>query len=309
MLNISHVTPNKGEIVMQQVLGEFEEYLIKERELSENTMECYLRDIRQYSEFLKAQSLHDFSETNRTTLISYMLYLQKQGVSPATLLRKLSSLRGFYRFLLLHNVITTDPTLNLETPKVVKKLPTGLTMEEVEILLDQPVCTDSKGIRDKSMLELLYATGIRVSELIDLNISDVNLTMGYIRCAKADKERIIPIGTVALKYLNLYLQQARGALVKDKMENSLYVNFHGKRMTRQGFWKIVKYYTKKANINKDITPHTLRHSFAIHLLDNGADIRAVQEMLGHSDVSTTQLYTQVTSKRLKEIYNKTHPRA
>jgi len=296
---------------MVQILGEFEAYLTQERDLSSNTLECYLRDIRQYMDFLQSHMPGecDLASTSRTTIISYMLYLQKNGVSSATLLRKISSLRGFYRFLLLKKQIDSDPTLQLEMPKLEKKIPTGLTMEEVEKLLLQPTCNDAKGLRDKAMLELLYATGIRVSELIELSLDDVNINMGYIRCIKGKKERIIPIGSIAVKYLKLYLQQGRSSLVKNMEENALFVNFHGKKMTRQGFWKIVKFYTNKAKIKKVITPHTLRHSFAIHLLNNGADIRAVQEMLGHSDVSTTQVYTKVASNRLKEIYDKTHPRA
>jgi integrase/recombinase XerD len=207
-------------------------------------------------------------------------------------------------------IIDKDPTINLESPKVEKKLPTILTSKEVELLLEQPDCSDFKGIRDKSMLELLYATGIRVSELVALDCSDISIELGYIKCSKSnDRERVIPVGTIALEVLEKYMNEVRPAMVRDKSVKALYVNYQGKRLTRQGFWKIIKSYTNKARIKKDITPHTLRHSFAAHLLENGADLKSVQEMLGHSDISTTQIYAQITRNRIKEVYKKAHPRA
>lgn len=206
--------------------------------------------------------------------------------------------------------IDSDPSANLESPKVEKKLPSVLTKKEVELLLEQPIPTDAKGARDKAMLELLYATGIRVSELISLELDDIDVTSGNIVCKRSDnKVRSIPIGNIALKYLKLYLSDFRKRLCTDEQNNFLFVNFHGNKMTRQGFWKIIKYYTTKARINKVITPHTLRHSFAVHLVENGADLQVIQEMLGHSDISTTQIYSKMNKNRVKEVYSKTHPRA
>jgi integrase/recombinase XerD len=206
--------------------------------------------------------------------------------------------------------VDTDPSANLESPKVEKKLPSILTKKEVEVLLDQPIPIDAKGARDKAMLELLYATGIRVTELISLNIGDINLNSGSIVCKSSEiKSRTIPLGNIAVKYVKLYLDSFRKKLCSNEDSTLLFVNFHGQKMTRQGFWKIIKYYTSKANINKIITPHTLRHSFAVHLIENGADLQAIQEMLGHSDISTTQVYSRVNKNKIKEVYSKTHPRA
>lgn len=295
---------------MMDLIKQFLEYLKKVRNLSDNTIESYGRDLRQYIEYLESKNIFSFRNTNKTTIISYLLYLQKKGRATSTISRNLASIRAFYQYLLSQKVIDRDPTLNLESPKIEKKLPRILTNEEVELLLEQPDCSDIKGIRDKSMLELLYATGIRVSELVALDYTDVNLELGYIKCSKNnDKERIIPVGSLALEALDKYIKYSRPHLVRDKSNKALFVNYLGKRLTRQGFWKIVKSYTSKANIGKGITPHTLRHSFAAHLLENGADLKSVQEMLGHSDISTTQIYTQVIKNRLKEVYKKAHPRA
>ncbi|HHU63196.1 MAG TPA: site-specific tyrosine recombinase XerD [Clostridiales bacterium] len=294
---------------MDKYLNEFIGYLINQKGVSENTLDSYTRDLKQYIAFLKKQHLSQLKEITKATVISYILFLQKKGNKTTTVSRKLSSIRNFHRFLLYKRYMDQDPTQDLESPKIERRFPNYLTTTEVELLLDQPVLSDAKGIRDKAMLELLYATGIRVSELVQLNLSDVNMDLGYIKCSKGAKERIIPLGSLAIKYLRIYLDTCRSAMIKNPKENALFVNCHGSRLTRQGFWKIVKYYTSKAKINKGITPHTLRHSFAMHLLDNGADIKAVQEMLGHSDVSTTQVYTQLANNRIKEIYKKTHPRA
>jgi len=291
-------------------IAKFTNYLSSEKELSHNTIESYSRDLRQFNEYLNENRLNDLMDVNKTLIITYLMHLQKKGKSVATISRNIASLRCFYQYLLNEGMISKDPTINLQSPKQEKKLPSILTPKEVEILLEQPNLESSKGIRDKAMLELLYAAGIRVSELIALNVSDVNLDMGYISCSRdTSNERVIPIGKIAVDILNTYVSEHRGLLVKDPEENSLFVNYHGKRLTRQGFWKIVKSYTKKANINKKITPHTLRHSFAAHLLQNGADLKSVQEMLGHSDISTTQIYTLVTKNRIKEVYKKAHPRA
>lgn len=295
---------------MDSNLHNFNGYLEVEKELSYNTIESYNRDLKQFSNYLRENGIFDFANVNKTLIITYLMSLQKSGKSVSTVSRNIASLRSFYQFLLNEGIISKDPTINLQSPKQEKKLPSILTPKEVEILLEQPNLDSSKGIRDKAMLELLYASGIRVSELIALNIDDINLYMDYIISSKdTPNERVIPIGKMAVNYLGIYIEKHRMSFVKDSEEKSLFVNYHGKRLTRQGFWKIVRGYTKQAKINKNITPHTLRHSFAAHLLQNGADLKSVQEMLGHADISTTQVYTLVTKNKIKEVYKKAHPRA
>ncbi len=295
---------------MNDLLEQFTNYIRDVRKLSDNTVESYGRDLRQYIEYISGKNIHSLKNTNKTTIITYLLYLQKSGRATSTISRNLASIRAFYQYLASERIIDKDPTMDLESPRVEKRIPTILSNKEVELLLDQPDCSDAKGTRDKSMLELLYATGIRVSELVSLNIRDINIELGYIQCSKNnDKERIIPVGTIALDILNKYVENIRPGLLRDKSEEALYVNYKGERLTRQGFWKIIKGYKNKAKINKAITPHTLRHSFAAHLIENGADLKSVQEMLGHSDISTTQIYTQLTKNRIKDVYNKAHPRA
>lgn len=294
---------------MNQLIHEFITYLSVERGLATNTLESYGRDLRQYSEYLEADS-ETLDAVSRSTVVAYLLHLQGQGKATATIARRLAALKAFYQFLLRERRINQDPTANLESPKLEKRLPKVLTVREVERLLAQPDPAQPAGMRDRAMLELLYATGIRVSELVSLSVVDVNLEMGYIRCSgKGAKERIVPLGSLAIQSCREYLERARGRLVKHESEEALFVNHHGHRLTRQGFWKIVKKYADDAKIEKEITPHTLRHSFATHLLENGADLRSVQEMLGHADISTTQIYTHVTKGRLKEVYARTHPRA
>ncbi|MGE5485209.1 MAG: site-specific tyrosine recombinase XerD [Ignavibacteriales bacterium] len=295
---------------MNNLIGEFMNYLSTERGLAMNTLESYGRDLRQYYEYLQSSGKDPLEKATRATVVAYLLFLQKQGKATATIARRLAALRSFYQFLLREKYVDKDPTANLESPKLEKRLPKVLTIKEVETLLKQPNPVTASGLRDKAMLELLYATGIRVSELISLNVDDISLDMGYIRCSgKGSKERIVPVGSVAVKCVADYLGSGRGRLVPDRDEQALFVNHHGKRLTRQGFWKIVKRYAHDARISKEITPHTLRHSFATHLLENGADLRSVQEMLGHADISTTQIYTHITKGRLKEVYARTHPRA
>ncbi|ABR48676.1 tyrosine recombinase XerD [Alkaliphilus metalliredigens QYMF] len=294
---------------MDILINNFIIYLKNEKHLSTNTLESYKRDVKQFTSYLAGSDIHDIEETTKTTIITYLFYLQKEGRAASTISRSLASLRSFYHYLLLHKKVDIDPTFNLESPKMVKKPPNILTLEEVELLLQQPLNTTPKGIRDKAMLELLYATGIRVTELISLNLEDVNVNLGYIRCCNNTKERVIPIGTLSLIALQKYINYYRDAFTKDNEEKSLFLNYHGGRLTRQGFWKIIKVYTKQAAIEKSITPHTLRHSFATHLIENGADLKSVQEMLGHSDISTTQVYAQLTKHKIKDVYNKTHPRA
>ncbi|RCX19307.1 integrase/recombinase XerD [Anaerobacterium chartisolvens] len=294
---------------MEALVEKFINFLERDKRLSLNTLQSYKRDIEQYITYLYGINLHNITSTNKTTVITYLLHLQKKGRATSTISRNLASIRSFYQYLSKNKVLDQDPTAELESPKVEKKLPQILSTQEVELLLDQPKCTDLKGYRDKAMLELLYATGIRVSELISLNMSDMNLDVGFIKCNKGSRERMIPIGSIAISAIHEYLNKSRGLLIQRNDERALFVNINGKRLTRQGFWKIIKQYKNQAKISKDITPHTLRHSFAAHLLENGADLRSIQEMLGHSDISSTQIYAQMAKNKIKEIYKKTHPRA
>ena len=295
---------------MDKLIERFIHYLAVERGLAQNTLDSYQRDLNNYTEFLTRSNIRDLNQTRRANIIAYLADLQRKGRATSTISRNLASLRSFYGFLIRDGLIDSDPTTNLESPKIEKRLPKVLTVQEVEALLEGPDLGDVCGLRDKAMLELLYATGIRVSELVALNLSDVNLNMGFLKCfGKGSKERIIPLGTMALTNVSDYVMRARVKLLRNQEEESLFLNHHGQRLSRQGFWKIIKKYATSATIEKEITPHTLRHYFATHLLENGADLRAVQEMLGHADISTTQIYTHLTKSRLKEVYAKTHPRA
>lgn len=294
---------------MEALVQNYMMFLEKDRQLSINTLESYKRDIEQYLSYLREIKIYNIFNTNKTTIITYLLYLQKKGRATSTISRNLASIRSFYQYMTKKQLIDHDPTSELESPKVERKLPQILSTQEVNLLLDQPKCKDLKGYRDKAMLELLYATGIRVSELISLDITDINLQHNFIKCTNGSKERTIPLGSIAVNALQKYLNDARVHLIQTDEKKALFVNVNGGRLTRQGFWKIVKQYKNQAKINKDITPHTLRHSFAAHLLENGADLRSVQEMLGHSDISSTQIYTQIVSNKIKEVYTKSHPRA
>lgn len=296
---------------MQDLIGDFINYLSVERGLASNTLESYGRDLRQYYEYLRGKGhLLSLQDASRASIISYLLQMEKQGKSPATIARRLAALKAFYQYLVRESLVERDPTANLESPKLDRRLPKVLTIGEVETLLRQPDAANTGGCRDKAMLEVLYATGIRVSELVALNAGDVNLEMQYVKClGKGSKERLVQIGTPACQAVVEYLARSRPKLVKDHGERSLFVNHHGRRMTRQGFWKIVKKYAAQAGIRKSITPHTLRHSFATHMLQGGADVRSVQEMLGHADISTTQVYTHINRKKIREEYQTSHPRA
>ncbi|WHH59436.1 site-specific tyrosine recombinase XerD [Petroclostridium sp. X23] len=294
---------------MEVLVQKFVDFLENEKGLSDNTLQSYRRDIQQYISYLQEINISNIAGVNKTAVITYLLYLQKKGRATSTISRNLASIRSFYQYLNKVSIVEQDPTQNLESPKVEKKLPQILSTQEVELLLEQPKCVDLKGYRDKAMLELLYATGIRVSELIYLDCDDINLEMGFIKCSKGNKERVIPLGTIAVNALESYLKKARPMMIQSQNEKSLFVNCNGRRLTRQGFWKIIKLYKNQAKINKEITPHTLRHSFAAHLLENGADLKSIQEMLGHSDISSTQIYAQLTKNKIKEVYKKTHPRA
>jgi integrase/recombinase XerD len=294
---------------MEALVQKFVNFLERDKRLSLNTLQSYRRDIEQYFTYLQEINLQNITNTNKTTVIAYLLYLQKKGRATSTISRNLASIRSFYQYIAKNKIVEIDPTSELESPKVEKKLPQILSTEEVELLLEQPQCIDLKGFRDKAMLELLYATGIRVTELITLNMQDISLEMAFIKCNKGSRERMIPIGSMAVAAVKEYLVKSRPLLIQKADEKALFVNINGGRLTRQGFWKIIKQYKNQAKISKDITPHTLRHSFAAHLLENGADLRSIQEMLGHSDISSTQIYAQIAKNKIKEIYKKTHPRA
>jgi integrase/recombinase XerD len=297
---------------MEDRLKDFMHFLIVEKGLAKNTIVSYERDIKSYLKYLKnIEAISDLNHVQRTHIVHFLKYLKDQGKSSKTIARHIASVRAFHQFLLREKAVDQDPTVHIESPQLERKLPKVLSLEEVETLLNAPREDNHYGLRDKAMLELLYATGIRVSELIGLNVGDVHLTMGFVRCiGKGNKERIIPLGRTAAHAIENYLNNGRAKfMTKKSAEEALFLNHHGKRLTRQGFWKILKRLTKEAGIEKELTPHTLRHSFATHLLENGADLRAVQEMLGHADISTTQIYTHVTKTRLKDVYSQFHPRA
>lgn len=289
--------------------AKYEAYLRDVKKSSENTLSSYLRDIRQLGDYLETHMDFMFEEADSETLSDYISALRAQGKSVATVSRSIASIKSFYSFLLSEGIISLNPSLVLVPDKSAQKLPQILTSREVELLLEQPECVDAKGYRDRAMLELLYATGIRVSELIALNVSDVNLSVGIITCRGRDRERVIPLYNRAIKALTEYIDFVRPQMILHQDETALFVNMSGERMSRQGFWKLIKSYQAKAGIEKTITPHTLRHSFAAHLLENGADIHAIQEMLGHADISSTQIYSHLIKKQLKDVYNKVHPRA
>jgi integrase/recombinase XerD len=294
---------------MEQRIVDFTEYLRNDKKSSENTVLSYARDLKGFSRFMKESGVLDPAKVNRTNVMAYVYELQKQNKAGATVSRNIASIRSFFQFLQKKGVVADNPAADLELPKVEKKVPEILSLEKVELLLEQPSGEEDKEVRDKAMLELLYATGIRVTELISLRVEDVNLPLEYIRCGGENKSRIIPIGAQAKFSLRRYLEKVRENMILRADEETLFVNCNGKPMTRQGFWKIIKAYAKKAGIEEDITPHMLRHSFAAHLIENGADLRSVQEMLGHSDISTTQIYTKLTNQKLKNVYAKAHPRA
>ncbi len=297
-----------GEPCLNPVLA-FENYLLHTKQASENTVASYMRDIRQFRDYMTDVEDIALTDCDRACICRYTDHLRNKGKSTATVARGIASLRSFYSYLLSEGMVQEIPVQNIPQQKSEKKLPQILTGQEVEKLLRQPNCKDQKGIRDKAMLETLYATGMRVSEMIGLNVGDVNLVGAFIRCEGNGKNRIIPLYPEAVKALTVFITNIRPQLASTGEETALFLNMSGERMTRQGFWKIIKHYQQKANINKEITPHTLRHSFAAHLLERGADLHSLQEMLGHSDISSTQIYTQVVKQNLKNVYNRAHPRA
>ena len=292
-----------------EVIEIFEKYLVNDKKASANTLSSYMRDIRKYCDYLEIHTEETIVSASEDDVHEYIDYLRASGKSIATVSRNIASLKCLYTHLCIKQIVKVNPAMKLVPDKGAQKLPQILTSKEVELLLDQPQCIDAKGYRDKAMLELLYATGIRVTELIDLNIGDVNLNAGVVRCQSRNRERFIPLYPAAVKAVSEYITLVRPQMIATPDEQSLFVNVSGERMSRQGFWKIIKFYQKKAGIEKDITPHTLRHSFAAHLLENGADIHDIKEMLGHADISSTQVYSHLIKKQLKDVYNKAHPRA
>ena len=293
---------------MDRQLKFFFNFLENDKKLSKNTLESYKRDLKQFREYLEEHGIH-YNRVKEEDVQNYIQELQDKGKKASSISRCIASIRSFFQFILKNKKIKVDPTANIQSPKIEKRTPNVLTAKEVELLLKQPDTVDLKGVRDKAMLEFAYATGMRVTEIISLNIDDVNLEEAYVICKNGNKQRIIPLGSMSLKALKEYIEEARDVLIKNEDEKALFVNINGGRLTRQGFWKIIKYYKDQAHITKDITPHVLRHSFATHLLQNGADLRAIQTMLGHSDISSTQVYMQFQDEGLRDIYKKAHPRA
>lgn len=292
------------------MLNGFFEYLQTEKKTSKNTLEAYRRDMFQFAEFEAARDIDDLRQTPGSEVVAFLLQLKNDGKSAATVNRKLASIRAFYNYLQLKKEISDNPTNNIKSPRIERKTVEYLTIEEVDRLLAVPDET-LIGKRDRGILELLYATGIRVSELIEANVEDLNLRMGFITCAgDQSKARIIPIGRPARVALEEYIYDARPAIVKEKTdETALFVNYYGERITRQGLWKVLKEYGRKAGLEEKLTPNVLRNSFAVHMIQNGADLKSLQELLGHEDISATQIYLSVTKNRIKDVYDRTHPRA
>ena len=290
---------------MLDLIKAYENYLSKVKQASANTICSYMRDIRQFADWLEV----DILDATQLNISNYLHYLEEDGRSSATVSRTLASLKNFYVYLVSSGFCEKTPVIDIKVSRGEKKLPQILTGREIELLLAQPVCVDAKGYRDKAMLEVMYATGIRVSELIELDIGDVNLELGIIKCNTAKKARVIPLYPAALRALSIYIRDIRESMLAASDEPALFVNVNGSRMSRQGFWKILKYYQASAHIEKEITPHTLRHSFAVHLLENGADLGSLQELMGHCDISSTQMYTHLINQKLKSVYEKCHPKA
>lgn len=294
---------------MLDLISAYENYLTKVKQASNNTITSYMRDIRQFAGWLSTTEELDTVDATQENISRYMEVLEEEGRSTATQARCVASLRNFYSYLVSSGFLEQSPVTDVKVERKERKLPQILTNREIELLLSQPVCIDDKGFRDKAMLEVLYATGMRVSELIDLNVSDVNLDQGIVKCTTSRKTRSIPLYPAAQKALRVYMDEHRDFLLTDSDEPALFVNVNGTRISRQGFWKILKHYQETAHIDKDVTPHTLRHSFAVHLLENGADIGSVQELMGHCDISSTQLYTHMLNQKIKQVYEKCHPKA
>ena len=293
---------------MEEQLNLFFGFLENDKKVSLNTLQSYRRDLKQFEKYIEDNG-EDYAEVTNDGIKEYIEHMQEIGKKPSTVSRGLASIRSFYQYEAKNKVVEKDPTEGIQSPKIEKRVPSVLTSSEVALLLDQPKDVDLKGTRDKAMLEFAYATGMRVTEIISLNIEDVNLETGYATCRNGKKERTVPMGNMSLKALKEYVLEARPTMIRDDNEKALFVNVNGQRLTRQGFWKIIKYYKDQAHIDKDITPNVLRHSFATHLLQNGADLKSIQMMLGHSDILSTQIYMQFQDESLKNVYKKAHPRA
>ena len=294
---------------MLDLIGAYENHLSKVKQASANTVSSYMRDVRQFALWLSQTEELDVVDAGQLNISAYLAHLSAAGKSNATVSRSLASLKNFYAYLVSSGFLDQTPVTDIHVDRGERKLPQILTGREIELLLAQPVCIDAKGFRDKAMLEVMYATGMRVTELLDLDVDDVNLELGIVKCAGVKKSRAIPLYPGALKALTVYVNDIRSGMLADPSEPALFVNVNGVRMSRQGFWKLLKHYQETAHIDKDITPHTLRHSFAVHLLENGADVGSLQELMGHSDISSTQMYTHLVNQHLKSVYEKCHPKA
>ena len=289
---------------------DFAEYLQGEKKMAKNSLEAYKRDVNEFVSFEESRGMNNILETSSTEIIAYLNHLKGANKSAATVNRKLASVRAFFNFLQSRRMISDNPTAGIKSPKIEKKELEFLTLEEIDKLLESP--DDShKGIRDLAILETLYATGIKVTELIDANVEDINFRMGFISCVgESSKTRIVPLGRPARAALEEYVYEVRdGMLKKNKKEKALFVNYMGKRITRQGLWKILKEYGEKSGISHNLTPNVIRNSFAVHMLQNGADLKSLQELMGHEDITATQIYLAATKNRIKDVYDKAHPRA
>ena len=293
---------------MEKEINAFITYLHNVKNTSNNTELSYKRDLEKVKQFMASRGIAEAKDVSAKDLSDYVKYLEDNRFAAATVSRNIASLKAFYHFMVEEGLVAEDISEKLKAPRIEKKIPSIMSPDEVVRLLEQPSGDSPKEIRDKAMLELLYATGIRVTELITLKVSDVNMQMNFILCKDRNKERIIPFGAAAKNALTRYLDGTREAMLENKSSDVLFANCSGQPMSRQGFWKLIKYYAKRADIKADITPHTLRHSFAAHLVENGADLRSVQEMLGHSDISTTQIYANMNHNHIREVYAKAHPR-
>lgn len=293
---------------MEKQINNFLEFIQNEKKASENTLQSYKRDILQYKDYVEENKIN-FLRAKPEQIADYFEHMKSIGKKSSTISRGLASIRAFYQYLLRNDKIKKDPTEGIQSPKIDKRVPTVLSAQEVELLLEQPKNVDLKGIRDKAMLEFAYATGMKVTEIISLDVDDVDFEKGFVTCKTKLRQRDIPLGHISKDALKEYVEKSRPLLIKDDKTQALFVNTNGHRLTRQGFWKIIKYYKEQAHITKDITPHVLRHSFATHLLQNGADLKSIQLMLGHSDISSTQVYMQFQNENLQNIYKKAHPRA
>ena len=293
---------------MEKQISNFLEFIQNDKKASDNTLQSYKRDIAQYQKYVEINRIN-YVKVDDEQILKYLDYMKSLGKKSSTISRSLASIRAFYQYLLRNKKIKRDPTEGIQSPKIDKRVPTVLSAQEVELLLEQPKSIDLKGIRDKAMLEFAYATGMKVTEIISLDLGDINFEEGLVMCKTGEKQRNIPLGKLSKEALKDYVENARPIIIKDDSVKALFVNTNGQRLTRQGFWKIVKYYKEQAHITKDITPHVLRHSFATHLLQNGADLKSIQLMLGHSDISSTQVYMQFQDESLQNIYKKAHPRA